>query len=305
MIADTDLDLSNQGRFQARTFLRYSLMGALKGEMGITVGRLIDTNYKADILPAIDHRFLLGLFSDNINFHPYAYVGGGFFRYDIRQFPDGAADDSEVDGWTGVIPAGLGFSVPVGEKINMDLSGGYNYTFSDALEGITENKDAYWSVLLGFTGIMGSVDKDSDGDGLLNSLEKELGTDHKNADSDDDGLGDGEEHNQYKTNPMRADSDGDKLKDGDEVKSHKTNPLKPDTDGDGLSDSAEINDHKTNPTKADSDSDGLDDRAEVETHPTEPLKADTDGDGLNDGAEINQHKTDPMKTDSDGDTLSD
>lgn len=58
---------------------------------------------------------------------------------------------------------------------------------------------------------------DTDGDGLDDLRERELGTD-----------------------PMRFDTDGDGLSDYDEVISWKSNPQNPDTDGDGYSDEEEI-----------------------------------------------------------------
>ena len=51
-----------------------------------------------------------------------------------------------------------------------------------------------------------------------------------------DGLRDGDEVKQYKTNPTKKDTDNDKLTDGDEVLRVKTNPLNPDTDGDTVID---------------------------------------------------------------------
>ncbi len=58
-------------------------------------------------------------------------------------------------------------------------------------------------------------------------------------DTDKDGLTDAKE-TELGTNPNKADSDGDGLNDGDEVNIHKTAPLKADTDGDGFNDKAEI-----------------------------------------------------------------
>jgi fibronectin type 3 domain-containing protein len=60
-------------------------------------------------------------------------------------------------------------------------------------------------------------------------------------DSDDDGVGDSEEVDEYSTNPTDTDTDGDGLSDGDEVNTHGTNPLSADTDGDGMNDAAELN----------------------------------------------------------------
>lgn len=58
---------------------------------------------------------------------------------------------------------------------------------------------------------------DSDGDGLTDDQERQLGTDPFRSDSDEDGLFDGEEVNIYKTNPLNADTDGDTFSDGEEV----------------------------------------------------------------------------------------
>lgn len=81
---------------------------------------------------------------------------------------------------------------------------------------------------------------DKDRDGLTYDREMSLGTDPNNADTDGDGLFDGEEVNTYKTNPKNFDTDGDGLVDSEEVKTYKTNPTKADTDGDGFSDGTEV-----------------------------------------------------------------
>jgi hypothetical protein len=59
------------------------------------------------------------------------------------------------------------------------------------------------------------------------------------VDEDSDGLSDARE-GELGTNFMVADTDGDGLNDGDEVLKYRTNPLVPDTDGDGFPDSVEI-----------------------------------------------------------------
>ena len=144
---------------------------------------------------------------------------------------------------------------------------------------------------------------DTDGDGLKDGVEKNLGTDPTKADTDGDGLSDGAEVNTTKTNPLKADTDGDGISDGTEVNTTKTDPLKADTDGDGVNDGTEVT-NKTDPLKTDTDGDGLSDGEEA-TLKTDPLKTDTDGDGLNDGLEVKTLKTDPLKTDTDGDGISD
>ena len=78
-----------------------------------------------------------------------------------------------------------------------------------------------------------------------------------------------------------------------------------DTDSDGLSDLDEVRIFQTNPNEPDSDGDGLDDQSEVENFLTDPLLADTDGDDLIDGDEINVLGTDPIRVDSDADGIAD
>lgn len=68
-------------------------------------------------------------------------------------------------------------------------------------------------------------DDDIDGDGLLNTQETALGTDPYMADTDGDGLSDGNEVNSIGTNPLLMDTDGDGLSDGTEVNAYGTNPL--------------------------------------------------------------------------------
>ncbi len=146
---------------------------------------------------------------------------------------------------------------------------------------------------------------DPDHDGLLSAKELILGTNPLKADTDGDGLNDGEEVLKYHTNPLKVDTDGDGLSDYQEVKVYHTNPLNSDTDGDGLNDGVEVLVYHTNPLKKDTDGDGLTDYQEVVIYHTNPLKADTDGDGLTDGEEVLKYHTNPLSKDTDGDGLND
>lgn len=58
---------------------------------------------------------------------------------------------------------------------------------------------------------------DSDGDGLTNARELEVGTSVTKADTDGDGLGDREEVEVYGTDARKTDTDGDGYLDGQEV----------------------------------------------------------------------------------------
>ncbi len=68
---------------------------------------------------------------------------------------------------------------------------------------------------------------DADGDGLGTRQEAAYGTDPLLADTDDDGLDDGEEVNDTKTSPLLADTDGDCLSDSEELKGSNTSPFEP------------------------------------------------------------------------------
>ncbi len=127
--------------------------------------------------------------------------------------------------------------------------------------------------------------KDNDKDGLSDDDEKLKGTNPKNFDTDGDLLSDGEEVNQFHSDPLKKDSDGDGLDDGKEVRETETNPTLADTDGDGLDDGKEVNLIHSNPTLADTDGGGIGDGEEVNTYKTNPLDpsddpVDHDGDGV-------------------------
>jgi len=144
-------------------------------------------------------------------------------------------------------------------------------------------------------------EEDTDGDGLTNREEAEIGTDPDNPDTDADLLQDGPEVKVYITNPLYPDTDGDVLSDGDEV-GRGTDPLRPDSDTDQLNDGDEVQ-RGTDPLIPDSDQDGLGDGDEVQRS-TDPLKPDTDEDKLYDGPEV-QNGTNPLDPDTDKDKLMD
>ncbi len=293
--------------FLVRGFVRFPLAGsALLGEVGLGAGKLEGKNvdYSTEIIP-IDLRLLLAPFP-NETFSPYLFGGIGALHFELKDPSIPYIADGKKDGWTGVVPAGVGLALALGSSAAIEVTGAYNLTFSKDLNATTIGKnDPFWSGLVGlvFRGESGSADPDHDG--LTNDQEKEFGTDKNNPDTDGDGLSDGEEVMKYKTSPTKADTDGDGLTDGQEVNQYKTDPLKADTDGDGLSDGQEVTTTKTDPLKADTDGDGLSDGQEVNTTKTDPLKADTDGDGLNDGQEVNKYKTNPLKVDTDGGSVGD
>jgi clumping factor A len=168
--------------------------------------------------------------------------------------------------------------------------------------------------------------QDTDGDGISDGGEETLGTDPKDADTDDDGTRDGAElapdqdsDGDGVINALDADSDNDGLFDGTEQGFDCEGPgvdkakkrCRPDADRGAT---------KTNPTQADTDRGGVTDGSEDsnlnggmdsgETDPTlghesDDSKADRDNDGLSDRLETMTLKSDPMDADTDDDGVPD
>ncbi|MBC7644944.1 MAG: hypothetical protein H7123_07440 [Thermoleophilia bacterium] len=103
--------------------------------------------------------------------------------------------------------------------------------------------------------------RDQDHDGVTNVWEYRLHMSARDADSNDDGVSDGQ-----------TDADGDGLNNADEVLCHEA-PNDTDSDNDGTIDGQE-----------DTDSDGIPNAAE-EPLDDSPADADSDDDGVSDGAE--------------------
>lgn len=66
---------------------------------------------------------------------------------------------------------------------------------------------------------------DTDGDGMDDKMEFEIGTDPRSKDTDNDGLDDLAEFVTYKTIPLFYDTDGNLLGDGEEINKYSTDPL--------------------------------------------------------------------------------
>jgi hypothetical protein len=160
-----------------------------------------------------------------------------------------------------------------------------------------------------------AADLDEDGDGLTAAEEAELNTDPALADTDEDGLTDGQEVLEIGTAPLAPDTDADGILDGDEV-AQGTNPL------DGVAGAAAAAEEAPAAAEApaeevpvveepaaagvpgDSDGDGLEDAIEAELG-TDPFDADTDDDGATDGDEYYIHQTGTRNPDTDGDGVFD
>lgn len=155
----------------------------------------------------------------------------------------------------------------------------------------------------------GDPSADPDGDGLTNEVELAGYTIQVN----ETGVWGELVSRLVTSDPLIADTDGDGLDDGEESRA-RTDPQSPDTDGDGLPDAEEVRRWHTSPTSVDTDGDAtgpahaadplftLFDGAELKlidpTTPgvgaTSPSMADTDGDGRGDYEELVDGQRDPI-----------
>jgi hypothetical protein len=164
--------------------------------------------------------------------------------------------------------------------------------------------------------------EDRDADNYPDALESEAGLDPANADTDSDGVADGDEFTLYSTYPLSWDTDGDGISDGEELFGIKTDPLvnnngaatapatgtasttATEPTGEALSTEA-ADTASSGAVAADSDSDGVADVDEETIYLTDAFNADSDGDGLTDGNELFATTTDPLVWDTDGDGVQD
>lgn len=155
---------------------------------------------------------------------------------------------------------------------------------------------------------------DSDGDGLTDGDEWRMNEMPIYLDSDGDGISNLVEH-AWNINCTQQDTDSDFLPDGVELLYFNGRGFdnatvvangylnNSDVDNDGILDGHELQ-LGTDPLNNDTDFDGLMDGAEMESL-TSPLIEDCDNDGLLDGIEVLVVNTNPLKYDSDSDGLSD
>jgi OOP family OmpA-OmpF porin len=176
----------------------------------------------------------------NLRWDPYLSAGVGLMYYEKEL--DASRPEFLVNLGAGLFyhfndswAARLDYrSAVVGEdtEFNQYIFAGVNYRFGAVVKPV-------YSVAGG--------DIDSDGDGLMDRDEAELGTDPFNPDTDGDGLSDFEEVRTLKTDPLNPDTDYDGLTDGAEMLVYKTNPLESDTDKGGVSDGHEVIEDATDP----------------------------------------------------------
>jgi lectin-like protein len=160
--------------------------------------------------------------------------------------------------------------------LSVEISESYVYDKLNRLSSVSYSEDYSSSFLhyqydaLGnIIGYAQSIVADSDADGLTDDVENNICTDPNDADTDDDGIMDGNE-----------DLNGDGILDADE-----TDPCLADTDGDGIMDGTETGlTEPQNPSDTDLSAGFFISDADPSTL-TDPRDADSDGDLIPDGIE--------------------
>ena len=278
-------------------FVRWGFHRLWAVEVGGGYGRFGGTDYSTDF--AMGETKLVWQAPAMGWLHPVVFFGGGVGKHSIHTLPTLFTNDSDTAGWVMTVPVGVGFQVPLNDKMRLELVQGYTYTYRDDLNGaiLQKGNDTFfnWTIGLTFGNFWeGGKKEERREKNVVGRTPPVPVMAPDSPDDDGDGLTDKEELEFYHTNPDVADSDGDGLTDYDEVRKYFTNPNAVDSDGDGLLDDEEVVVYKTSPHISDTDKDGLPDGLEVVKYRTDPTVADTDGDGIKDGDEVFKG-TDPLK----------
>jgi hypothetical protein len=252
---------------------------------------------------------------------PYFSAGIGVLLYQRLDWQKNGLPDDALN-TSILIPVSVGTEFYVNKDLAFSAEIGYRI-LDDETETVSNGGfDSYATFKVGAAFYFGKSDEDDDdADGLNDGEERELGTDPALADTDGDGLRDGDEIRRYGSSPLSPDTDTDGLPDRDEILQWKTDPRDNDTDNDGLTDNEEkdlgtnplsidtdgdvLTDGEelaagSNPLRVDTDGDGISDYLELRTYSTSVTNSDTDADSLGDGEEVTKTRTDPLKSDTDG-----
>lgn len=237
-------DFSEWWSFEGGFYYAPTLDENFRNELGVKISRLDEAND----FSGVHDTSSIGLFVDAL-FHftrwerldPYLSLGGGFVFY---------SDDLSSGSSDTALRAGGGVMYHFNDEWAVRADGRMFIAGDDTEANATVDAGVVWTwgarVAQDYVAVGGP--RDSDGDGLSDDREGQIGTNPHDPDTDKDGLSDGEEVLQYHTKPLDPDTDLDGLTDGfDEVMKYKTNPLERDTDKGGVSDGHEVIEDKTNP----------------------------------------------------------
>lgn len=175
------------------------------------------SQYKTTIMsPELRLRYYF--YTTGHSFNLYALAGVGALMFTNDEAPENPNAEAKLDGTALNIPVAVGFTYPLAKDLGLDFNFGLNLSTTDDINPVWDDiNDAAYVARLGVHYKVLEFEIDTDGDGLSDIREKELGTDPLNPDTDGDGLTDGEEVLKYKTDPLNPDTDFGGIKDGIEV----------------------------------------------------------------------------------------
>src|ERR1043166_5492547 len=110
-----------KGSHLTRAFGRFGLSSALQVELGAGYGSLAGLDfkqayYRTQIIP-LDLRFMVNILN-NEKWNPYLYAGIGVLNYEVTNLPKSVSPKPvEKSGYTGVVPAGLGFEIALSDNV--------------------------------------------------------------------------------------------------------------------------------------------------------------------------------------------
>ncbi len=177
---------------------------------------------------------------EDLRFDPYLSAGVGLIRYG-DELDSGQTEEMFTGG------AGMFYHFDDEWALRADVRGILAGPDTEANFMFGAGVNWRWGARVPVEYAVSGGDVDSDGDGLLDNREAELGTDPFNPDTDGDELQDGAEVNLHDTDPLDPDTDLDALQDGAEVLTYETNPLERDTDQGGVADGHEVIEDNTDP----------------------------------------------------------
>lgn len=292
----------SQASFQLRDALRYGTLTKVRAEDG-TLGdpHYLDCEGIADVASSV-------FFADEDVTVRYV---NGINTAEVKPCWENGAVPEEVNDGHGHVDSEVlaDWGDTKGHLLQVAITGTIDTLTPFLPDTLTFDLAGQRTIYLG-TELTGSPD-DTDADGLADAWETaHFGGLSYNAtdDPDADRCNNGCEELRG-TNPLDADTDGDGLSDGDEAYRYRTDPLDPDTDDDGLTDYEEVmgthpsypsHNYTSNPLLVHTDEDGLNDYAEIVELCDDIIGEDDDGDPI---LRCNAPPMNPDDTDTDGDGI--